>query len=524
MNGVRAAPSPAVAAPCAPVSAVAEHVRGSVLLFTGRVLALGLGFLAQVLMVRYLSKGDFGAFSYALSIVALLQGFAMLEMSSAVSRFVPLYRERGQYRALFGTILLAPGVVVALGTVTAGAVIAGVTVFGLQPTADPQALRLLAILALLIPIQGLDNLFTSLFAAFGSSRAILLQSVLAPALRLGLVAGMIALAADVVFLTTGYLLVSLAGVLLYTGLFLRLLRRQNLPSPGSPRRFAYPWRDLFGFALPLLTSTLVWTLMESSDGVLLGYFQGSQAVADFRAVLPMAQLNLVVSMSFATLYMPMAARLYARADRAGLADLYWQTALWMTVLAFPIFVLTFSFAPSVTLGIYGAPYAASAPILALLSFGYFFQTALGFNGLTIKVLKQLRYVVTIDLAAAALNIGINLLLIPRWGAWGAAAGTAGTMIVHNLLKQFGLWKYAGINPFRARYARVYLAVGGLAGGLLGLQAVLPPTLWIALPLGAAAGLLLVWISRRGLQVSAMFPELARLPGVGAIFQSLGRQS
>jgi O-antigen/teichoic acid export membrane protein len=503
-------------------NATAQHVRGSSLLLVGRILALALGFSTQVLMVRYFSKAEFGAFSYALSVVMLLQGFSMLEMSSAVSRFLPIYRERKEYGRIYGSIVLSVLVVAGLGIVVALGVITAVGVLGVKPTDDPLGLQLLMLLALLLPVQGVDNLLTSFFASVGSSRSILLQSVLAPGLRLALVLGLIVTGAGVLMLTTGYLVVSFVGVVIYAWLFVRLLNRQGLLNELREHKALYPARELFGFALPLLSSTLVWALMESSDGLLLGYFQGTQAVADFRAVLPMAQLCLVVSATFATLYMPVAARLYAQEDRAGLSALYWQSALWMSVLSFPIFVLTFSFAPAVTTGVYGPQYAGSVPVMAILSFGYFFQTALGFNGLTIKVLKKLRYVVSIDIAAAVVNIGINLLLIPRWGAVGAAIGTAATMVAHNILKQIGLWKYARIKMFRPSYTLHYLALFGLPLLLLALQVVIPVTLWVALPVSMVAGLVMFWICRGGLQVGAMFPEVARLPIIGAILRPLVR--
>ncbi len=42
-----------------------KQIRGSSLLVAGRVLSMAVGFGAQVATVRYLSKGDFGAFAYA---------------------------------------------------------------------------------------------------------------------------------------------------------------------------------------------------------------------------------------------------------------------------------------------------------------------------------------------------------------------------------------------------------------------------------------------------------------------------
>lgn len=509
-----------LSAPPAPrVSATAQHIRGSSLLLVGRGVALALGFGAQVLLVRYLSKADYGALSYALAAVTFFAGIALFEQTDTLSRFVPLYRERRQYGAMFGSVALGFGAVAGLGALIALAILVGLMLLGIRPTNDPRALQLLLIIALLIPVQALDDLFTTIFAIFGGSWTIVLrQSLLSPGLRLAMVALLIGLHADVVFLVWGYLAITILGILFYAWLFRRLLRAQGLLPEWRPRAFAYPTRELFGFATPLMASTLVWLLMESSDALLLGFFRSTETVASFRAVLPVAMLNEVVIMAFTVLFTPLAARLYAREDHGSLAELYRQTALWMTVLSFPIFALTFSFARSVTLGLYGVQYSDSAPILTLLALGYFCHTCLGFNGLTLKIYGRLRYAVAIDIGAAGLNVAINLLLIPHWGALGAAVGTAGTMIAHNSLKQIGLWRYTGITLCQPRDLWTYGGLFALALALLGLQMLLPPSLWLALPLAALASLLMLWSSRRVLQIDTMFPELLRWPLVRTIWR------
>jgi O-antigen/teichoic acid export membrane protein len=452
--------------------------------------------------------------------VAFFQGLAMFQMSSTLARFVPVYREQKQYNTMFGSIVLAFGFVVGLGTLIAAAVYTGLTSVGFKPTDDPQALRLLTLLLFLIPIQALDDLFTSLFAAFGSSRTILLrQSILAPGLRLLLILVLIKVGASVVFLTNGYLGISLLGVLLYVWMFAQMLYTQGWLKECHPREFSYPVRDILGFASPMMFSTLIWMLMESSGAVLLGYFKDSEAVASFRVVQPITQLNMFVTTAFTTLYTPMAAKLYARNDHDELSELYWRTAIWMTVLSFPVFVVTFSFARPITIGLYGIQYADAVPVTILLSLGYFVQTILGFNGITLKIFNQLRYVVGINIVAVVFNIALNLLLIPRWGALGAAIATAATMIVHNVLKQFGLWKYTGITLFDRRYVLTYIAIFAVPMALLGLQLFLPTSIWIALPVSAAASLLVLWGSRSILQVDTMFPELSRWPIMRTILRS-----
>jgi O-antigen/teichoic acid export membrane protein len=176
------------------------------------------------------------------------------------------------------------------------------------------------------------------------------------------------------------------------------------------------------FTIPLLTTDLVFIALNTSDAILLEHFRGLDAVAAWRVVQPAAGLNQLVLTSFTLLYTPVAARLFARQDRAGVRDLYWQTAIWMAVLSFPLFAVTFSLAESMTVALYGERYAESATYMALLSFGYFFNTALGFNGLTLRIFGEIRYVVVINVLAIAANLALNVVLISRFGALGRRSG------------------------------------------------------------------------------------------------------
>jgi O-antigen/teichoic acid export membrane protein len=499
-------------------NAAAEHIRGSSLLLVGRFIAYGLEFAAQVLLVRYLSKSDFGALSYALSIIILLEGIVVLELPNTLARFIPLYRERKAYSMLMGSIALGLATVAGLGALLAAGLYAAVGPLELQLTGDPRALTLLIALALLIPLEGLATLLTALFATLSRATEIAFRQVLTPALKLGVVLALMLLQADVAFVATGYVVAAAVTLLAYAWMLLRSFGKQPWLAEWRPRRLVFPAREVFGFALPLLASTLVWMLMESSDALLLGYFRNVDAVASFRAVLPIPRVLSTLTLTFAVLYTPLAARLYARGEHGELAELYRRVALWMTVLAFPVFAMAFSFARATTTGIYGERYADSAPIMALLSVGYYFFAVTGFNGLTLKIYKQLRYSVSVDIAAAILNVAVNLVLIPRYGTLGAAIGTSGTLLVHNALKQYGLWRYLHVNLFQLPYTKIYAALFVVALALLGLQSVLPASLLIAIPLSAAGSLLVLWIARDALEIDATFPELRRWPVVGAFLR------
>ena len=149
--------------------------------------------------------------------------------------------------------------------------------------------------------------------------------------------------------------------------------------------------------------------------------------------------------------------------------------------------------------------------MVILSLGYFVQTVLGSNGATLKVFRKLRFIVVVSILVAAINVLLNLALIPAFGELGAAIALTSTMILHNILKQYGLVKYTGITWFDRRYALTYATGLLLALSLGALQLLYPVSIWIALPATVSASILMLWTARRVLEIGATFPELRRWP-------------
>jgi O-antigen/teichoic acid export membrane protein len=290
-----------------------------------------------------------------------------------------------------------------------------------------------------------------------------------------------------------------------------LLRRQGLFQHFQRDGVNIPAKEIFAFTIPLLSSDLVTILTHAADTMLLGYFHNATEVARYTVILPAAHFNKLVMTSFALLYTPLAARLFAKNDFQGINELYWRTAVWLGILTFPIFALTFSMAQPLTLFLYGARYEDSWVFLQLISFGYYFSAALGFNGLTLKVLGKLRYIVTINILAVVVNLGINLLLIPKFGALGAAIGTGGTMVVHNIFKQLGLRLASGISIFDRQYLPFYLIIAGSAAALFLITLVFAENIYVAVPLAALASLFVIRMCKDKLKVEETFPELVKKP-------------
>jgi O-antigen/teichoic acid export membrane protein len=505
----------AVAAGAAASSPTASRrlVRSSGLLLSGRCLSMVVNFATQTLIVRHLSQTAFGGFAYAISIAAIAQSVVALGFERALVRFLPIDHENRDFGRLFGTMAIAFGTVMALGFALVAAVYVFQGALAGAGFADPQTFSLVLILIILVPVQALDEMLFSLFAVFAPPRSIFLRKhIIAPGLRLAVAGCLVLTGGDVFFLARCYVIAGVAGVVLYTVLIARELSRMKLWQHLDRRTIRLPWAEVLAFTLPLLSTDLVYSMMHMMDAVMLEHFHGTSSVAALRAVQPAAKLNEFVLFSFTLLFSPVAARLFARQDGDAIRDVYWQTASWIAVLTFPVFLATTLLARPLTVLLFGARYEHSALLLALLACGYYFSAAVGLNGLTLRVYGRVRYLVWINIATAAINLVLNLLLIPRFGATGAAVGTLATLIVHTGLKQIGLGLLTAVRVFDRRYAGVYVTIVLATLGLLALQLLLNPPVPVSMAVSALAALGVLRASGRMLRVEDTFPELLRVPG------------
>ena len=122
-----------------------EPIRGGSLLLLGRLVSLAVMCAVQVLVVRHFSRTDYGAWTYALSVVTLLQSVAALGLDRSVTRFLAIYRERADLARVRGLVLLLVSVVAAFGTLVTSVLVAGPGGVGRLTGVDAHGLGVLCV-------------------------------------------------------------------------------------------------------------------------------------------------------------------------------------------------------------------------------------------------------------------------------------------------------------------------------------------------------------------------------------------
>ena len=489
-----------------------RHIRGSTVLFAGRMISLGLNLATQVLIVRLLTKGQYGIFAYALAFGPAIRTVISVGHQEILTRFLSLYEEDRRYDKLFGTIamkvltILSGAAIIFVGLVSLRGYLAG------NAIDRPEAIALLMVLMWIAPIEAIDDVFESTFAVFSKPRAIFFRKyVLTPGIRFSFALVLLVVGGSVHVVAFGYLTASIVGSIAYCVMAWRFFRRQGLLEHLRLRSLVMPFREVFGFSIPLLSTDLIFISMNTLSVILLGHFAGVVHVADYRAVFPMARLNSLVFATFGLMFTPLATRMFARGDREGMRDAYWHTAVWLAVFTFPVFALDRSDGQRDNRGAVRRAVRERGGPPSILAVGFYCNAALGYNSLTLATHGKLSYVVKVNLAAAAVNIGLAFLLIPRLGALGVVVGNAITLILQNVLNQIGLGKRVGIPIFDRSYARPYLIIAGASLALAAVQAAADPPIPVSFALVALASLGVFVVNRDVLAIGTTFPEVRRIP-------------
>lgn len=187
------------------------------------------------------------------------------------------------------------------------------------------------------------------------------------------------------------------------------------------------------FSFPLYLNSLLNFVFQRVDTLLLAVLLGDPVPV---AVYEMAKrLPMVLSRGLGALLVPflpaMAARL-AAGDRSGAARLLDRSLALTAFLGFGATFAAILVQEPLLLALFSADYLAATAVLGLLLGVMTTAVLTGLFGQTLIALGKPAWVTGINVGTALLSLGLNAVLIPRWGLAGAALGAAGA----------GLFSYA----------------------------------------------------------------------------------
>jgi len=431
--------------------------KGAGIVFFGQVLGRLLAFGLQLVLGRLLGAAGYGLYALAISTMEFGARLGQLGLANGLVRYVAVYRAEGDLGRLKGAL-------VAGFSLGGGASLLGA--MGLFLAApwiaerffhQPGLVWPLRLAAVALPFFNLATLAQSGLRGLQRMEAFTWVGVLRAVSALLFSGGLVGLGLGVPGGVGGYTAAAATSLALSLWLLSQQLPSGTLSKPSEPRV-----RELLRFSLPLYIAGFSFLLMTRTDVIMLGYFAPAEQVGAYRATVALARLVTfglgAINMAFA----PMIADLYQRGDMGELKAMYRIGTRWGALLSL-LAALPFLLYPREVLGMYGAGFGLAAWALVILVAFQLVNAGVGSVGFMLQMSGHQDWVLANNLFTAALNVGLNLWWIPKWGLLGAALATGIALALNNILAVIEIRAMLKTHPFSKDYARlgwgVLLALG-----------------------------------------------------------------
>jgi O-antigen/teichoic acid export membrane protein len=475
-------------------------------LASAKVVATLLAVLSTPIIVRLLGPGGYGDYAVLLSVFSLYMIPISGTITEGVQKFVGEGRDQEgwteavvRFYAVLGVAVVLVGAVVLLVVTLAG--VPG-RVFG--PAFDLYFLLLVPF----VIVSQLRALGSHTVLGFGfehlSGRLSVLKKFSIVAVGIALVLGGFGVAGMLV----GHIVANLLVALLAGGIVLRQLSVRNFLDPPS-----LPYRKLLSFNAINIGLVLLSMSLYHIDLLMLRVLTTGETTGFYKAALAMAEYLWFIPIVVQRLLLHSTSDLWADGRVDEVSELASRVTRQVLLLVVLLAIGLAALAPRVMGLYYGDQFVvATVPLLILLPGTIAFAAARPLKAITQGSGRVMTLLAAIG-AAAAINLALNALLIPRYGMVGAAVATSigyTSMLVFILMAAYRV----GFNPITdLRPGRIAVTAAVATVPVFGLDYLLGPDL-LALAIVPPVGLVVyvvTAVATGALEADEVTPVLEQLP-------------
>ncbi|CAN5234810.1 flippase [soil metagenome] len=487
--------------------------RDGAIKLAGSIIAGLCGFLFVVVLARGLGVNRTGAFYEALALFLIASSLTKLGADVGLIRMIPRYRELGRVADLRRTILIGLLPVLGMGALIGGCLFVFAPQLAELVAKGRHVERLVPYIRVLAPFVGLNAASTVVTSATRGFHTmiplVVVNNIGRPLLRpllavIVILAGMGGIAVTLAY--AGPVALGLVAALLW---LYRLLRRvENQASPGliPPTATRQLASEFWRFAAPRAFGAVFTTSVTWLSTLLLGGLRSTVDAGVYAASSRYIHLgSFALTILFLTIS-PQLSALLSRGDNERAEGMYQTSTNWLMLSSWPIYLTMAVFAP-VILGVFGEEFLVGQAALMTLALAQLFSMAAG-PANTVLLMGGYSLLNTLNtVVALVLNIGLNLILIPRYGLEGAAIATLTSILANNLAAIVELRVLLRMSPVGPGFWTVTLGSLFCFGGLgLFARLALGESLLSLVAFVTVASLLylaLIWRSRGVLQLTVL---------------------
>jgi O-antigen/teichoic acid export membrane protein len=410
-----------------------------------RVFSAGLAYVSQIVLARWMGTTDYGIYVYVWTWVLMLGCILDFGLSPTSQKIIPTYHASGEMDLLRGyqaggrALAVLACTVICLG-------LAGL-VWLLSDRIDSHMVMPLYFGLLTLPAFVAANIQDGIARAYDWMKLALMPAFIIRQVLIIGAAGCVALFGLMISATDAMLIsaaaVWVAMVCQYVPLKIRLGRI-------IPRG---PWRlDVRGWlatSIPMVLVEGFYLLLSYTDVLLLQQFRPSDEVGVYYAVVKTLILVSFIHYAIAASSAHRFTELHAAGDKNRLAD-YLTHAIRLTFWPSLIAICALLALGKPILSLFGPQFAEGYGLMFVMAIGLIVRSAVGPIERFLNMAGKQNLCAMAYAAAFVVNAGLCLVLIPKFGSYGAAASISIALVFLTVLlfvitsREFGI----RVSPFR----------------------------------------------------------------------------
>ena len=406
-----------------------EILTGSAWALSARVAATGLGLVASIIIARFYGAEVMGIVAVVQSFLMLATIFTVLGTNTSLLRLIPEHIVKYSPTSAFKIYRKTQFMVITVSLITGTLFFLAADLIADKIFSKPHLSFYFALASVFVVFQSLMLLNTEAVRGLRLIKAFALMQVLPQGFNL-----LLLISLGLLWPTRDVPVYALLGGFAMTGILGWIIMVYSFRKKMHPDDPIQPMtrRKILSISLPMLMTATMTFVIGQTGVIMLGMFRseaevGYYAIAVKLATLTSFALSAVNSMAgpkFSELFHSekMEELFYVAKKSAKL--IFWTTApilLGFVILGKPVLHIAF-----------GKEFTVAYPALVLLVLGQFVHSISGATGLFMNMTGNQNVFRNIVFVAAATNIGINLMLIPQYGIYGAATAAMISLMGWNI--------------------------------------------------------------------------------------------
>lgn len=401
----------------------------------------GLALILGVIYARYLGPEQYGLYTFVLSVISLAILPVVAGLPALLVREIASFQLESNWPYLIGIINWSRIYVITVSITMMFFLYLGVFL----NLFDESISSMLWIAVLLIPFKGGCAQQSAIFNGFRMPiLAQLPTQILAPTFTLFIFLVFIILGVNV----TAEVAINISVLTAFCSFFTSaILIKLKLKLKNKAYESEYSLKKWHKSLLPFTLMALIGTLNTELATIVLGASSNNESVAYFKVAMQAISLIVLGLTSVNTVIMPNVARLYKQGDLKQTQLLLTKSVRLSTLVSFPIIITLIVFGEPLIKLLFGGDYLDAYPLLVILCFGQCFNVLMGSVGLVLNMTGNENSALKALLITLGINVASLLILVPLYGAIGAAIAVSLGLVCWNVLMAIDVWRYTKLKTW-----------------------------------------------------------------------------